>query len=57
MVVQTLFGERLFCNLLAYTSDDEELYRLQAGLLDEDGLAAFGTLEEQLACLDECCEV
>lgn len=50
VVVKTLFGEALDCNLLAYTSDDEELYRLQASLLDEDGLAAFGTLEEQLVC-------
>ncbi len=50
VVLKSLFGEGLACNLLAYTDDDEEIYRFQASLLDEDGLAAFGTLEEQLAC-------
>lgn len=49
VVVKTLFGEGLSCNLLAYTSDDEELYRFEASLLDGNGLAAFGALEEQLA--------
>lgn len=49
VVVKTLFGEALDCSLLAYTSDDEELYRFQASLLDGDGLAAFGAIEEQLA--------
>lgn len=49
VVVKTLFGEALACSLLAYTSDDEELYRFEASLLDGDGLSAFGTREEQLA--------
>lgn len=49
VVAKTLFGNTVSCNLLAYTCDDEDLYRLQASLRDEDGLLAFGTFEEQLA--------
>lgn len=53
VVVKTLFGGGVACDLLAYVSDDEELYRRRASLLDKDGLRAFGTFEEQLAIYGE----
>lgn len=46
VVVKTLFGEGMSCDLVSFCSDEEELYEFLSDLRDEDGLAQRSPPEE-----------
>lgn len=46
VVVKTLFGEGMSCDLVSFCSDEEDLYEFLAGLRDEDGSTQRSPSEE-----------